>query len=271
MSISNQVKETLRTHKAQIELLQLAMTSSIAGLIYSEYIKNFKQVLRPVHKIFIPELKQVQDLVNTENEFMTYLSDNIIEKIIENELFKEFSTLEDLSLFKSDNVEILKTIVDLYIMHNISRSIPSVIARKFGIGDENNQLFIESNEIDLFQHKSPGENHFKYIVDQTVLHMLTIIPKAEKNVITVENNIGICIENDNKTILTIGNDNAISLIHFNKQIFDNVEVMNTLLFVTSTSVSPVINYDEQIGEYKVLTNPYNQVLITKLNAPNTQE
>lgn len=270
MSISNQVKEMLKTNKAQIELLQLAMTSSIAGLIYSEYIKNFKQVLRPVHKIFIPELRQVQELVNTENEFMTYLSDNIIERIIENELFKEFSTIEDLNLFRFDNVEILKTIVDLYVMQNISRSIPNVIARKFGIGDENNQLFIESNEIDLFQRKPLNENHFKYIVDQTVLHMLTIIPKVEKNVITVENNIGICIENDNKTILTIGNDNAISLIHFNRQIFENPEIMNILLFVTSTSISPKYG-NEQIDEYNVLTNPYNQVLITRLSTPTTQE
>jgi hypothetical protein len=267
MSISNQVKEMLRSHKAEIELLQLAMTSSLAGLLYSEFIRNFKQVLRPVHKIFIPELKQVRDLVNPDSEFMINISDNIVDSIINNELFKEFSSIDDLSLFKPDNIEILKTVVDLYIIPNMARSIPAVIASKFSIGNDDNQFFIESNEIDLFRRESLGSNHFKYIVDETILNILSIIPKIEREIVYPDNNMDITLDKDDKTILTIGNDNAITLLHFNKQIFDNLEIMNLLSFVTSTSIGPKDNNKLPVTKYTVITNPYNQVMISKISIP----
>jgi hypothetical protein len=265
MSISNRIKEILKENKAQVELFQLSIISSLAGLIFSEFIKNFKQVYKPVHKVFIPELQQVRMLLDPDGEFMVYLSNNLIDDIVKNELFREFSNIDDFALFNNEDIEILKAITDLYILPNVSRVITSTIANKFGIGNPEVQLFVESNEIDIFQRQSIylNKSYTKYIVDQTILHMLNITPKIKKIVTMIENNSDIIIPDDSHAFLTIGNENAISLIHFNKQVINNSGIMELLKFVTSTVItSGTLDDDEQI--YRINTSPYNQAVITIL-------
>lgn len=256
MQIHQMVKEFISKNKNKIELTQWTIINAIASLVYSEYIQRFKQKQSPVKKIMIPSIKYVIELLKHDGQFMKMLSYDLIESIRKDPLFCKFNNAPELVIFNDENVEILKTIFDLYMIPNIEKRIPETIMIKFGIGDDKQQIFIEDNTIDLFERKPINENQFKFIVEEAVLQLLFSLPTMEKNVIFPENNRN--IEITNNEILVINNENAVCPIHFNYSIFNNTEVIDLLCFVTSTSFK-VTN-----DGYSINTNPFNEVAIITL-------
>lgn len=271
-SIHDRIKEGIREHRDEIELIQIGVTSALASLVYSEYIRNFKQVIKPTRKIFVSNINNVINLLDPVGEFGIMLSDRMIKSMANTPLMKEYSNVPELTMFQAENIDILQSIFELYMMPNMGKSIPATIVRKFGLMNDNNQMFQESGDIDLFNRVSPGESHLQFIVDQAVLQILLLAPGVDKRVVDIEVNNNIEFPGSDHAILSVGNDNAISIVHFNSNVCDNTPIMELLEFVTSTKFT---TYDGPRSEdsplgvmmYKVTSSPYNQVMITYLK-PN---
>lgn len=282
MEIHKMVKNALRDHKKKIELLQWAITSGIATLIYPEYLIRIKQKQTPVRRIMLPPIKAVREILQPEGEFMTYLSEHLIDGIGERmntPRFKPYASAPEFAMFEDghDEIEILKTIFDLYMVPNISTRLPETITRKFRIGEPDQQLMIESNDIDLFNRECPiDETSFDFLVEEICLQFLTLIPTMKKEVELPESNVGIYLtENE---IITIGNENGICPIHINRHIIENSGVRyNVLRFITNTSIEKIdwgenaMMKNDEVVEYKVETGLFNQVGITRFKGIETGE
>lgn len=282
MEIHKMVKDALRDHKEKIELLQWAIISGIATLIYPEYLIRIKQKRTPVRRILLPPIKSVREIVHPEGEFMTYLSEHLIESIksrLNTPQFREYASAPEFALFCSnhDEIEILKTIFDLYMIPNISTRLPETISRKFQIDDPKQQLMVESSDIDLFDRKCPvDELSFDFLVEEIVLQLLTLIPTMKKEVELPESNIGIYLTESE--VVTIGNENGICPIHINKHIIENSGVrFNVLRFVTNTNIEKTdwqensMVKDDECVEYKMETGLFNQVAITRFKGISVGE
>lgn len=269
MAINEIVKDALKTHKSKIEVTQWAIIDGVASLIYSEYIYNMKNKVTPGRTILmVPKISAVQELLSEENQLITWISDNLIDKMLNDILFKQFIESPELEMFKENNVEIMKTILDLYIIPNISRCIPNTIAKKFAIGDPKNQDIRESNEIDLFSRKPIPDDYLNYLSHEIVLNLLTLLPTIKKNIEVPESNSS--IQMSATEILTIKNVNAICPVLIDNVIFHNT-IMNLLSFVTNTTIK-ALDDSENIGfkqnklsiDYIVSTGAFNSVSLTHL-------
>lgn len=270
MHIQELIKEALTDHKQKIELTQWAIISAVSSLVYSEYIKNITQKQVPVSMVLVPSIKTVNELLEENGSFMKMISDNLIGEMINHPLFREYSSAPELVMFRINNIEIMKTILDLYIIPNISKRIPETIALKFQLNDENQQLFRENREADLFKRQPISDDQFRYVVEETVLQLLCLLPTMKKNIELPESNLDILMTD--KDILTINHDNAICPIHFSKNVIENKSVIDLLKFVTSTTISevdwgsqqnPMFKKDEPVT-YSVNTNTFNQTIVTEL-------
>lgn len=267
------IKQTMKDHKQKIELMQWGIISGISSLIYSEYIKNIRQKQIPVRMVQIPSIKSVKRFLDPESGFLQDLSYKFIDSIYDHKLFRKYCTAPEFVLFNNDNLEILKTIFDLYIIPNISRRIPEVIIRKFDLDNPNQQLFRESNEIDLFQGKLLNDEQYKFVVEESILQMLLLLPTMKKDIELIEDNSQIYLAEGE--ILTIGNEKAICPILLNDSIIRNESVIDLLKFVTSTEISYIGKEDERALkgdrqiEYFIKTNPFNQICITRLDGIET--
>ena len=163
MNIHEIISTAMKDHKNKIEITQWAIISSIASLVFSEYISNIKQKQVPTRKIFVPPIKYVRSLIKPDGYFIKLLEEKLIDGIANNELFKKYNNAPEFVLFNEDNIEVLKTIFDLYIVPNIVRHLPEVIEKKFGLDNDQQQLIIEDSTIDLFCGKPINENQLNYI------------------------------------------------------------------------------------------------------------
>jgi len=259
MQIHQLVKTALTEHKQKIELTQWAIIAGISSLFYSEYISKMKRKETPVKCVMVPSLKNLSKYFRPDSEFMEHLSNNLIIDIAYNYSIQKYSNAPELIMFNEDNIEIMKTIYDLYIAPNITRRIPETIAKKFGLNNETQQFFRESWDIDLFEGNNISKDHYHYIVDQIVLQLLMLLPTMKKEVTIPESNFQINMSKNE--ILSIANENAICPIHFSPMIIENKSVIELLSFVTNTSItSNIIS-----NNYSITTGITNQVSLTKLN------
>ena len=269
MNIHRMIKDVMKNHKQKITVLQWAIISSVSSLVYSEYIARMKNKQIPTPLILVPTIHSVQELLAEDGQFMELLSERLIDGIITNELFIKYKDAPEFEIFKEENIEIIKTIVDVYIIPNISTSISNTISKKFDLNNPNQQTFRENRDIDLFNRKPINDGQMKYIIDQTVLQLLMLIPSIYKDVSFIESNIRIDLAHEE--IMTISNDNAITAIHFNKSIIENDDVIKLLLFVTSSSIE-ICEWQEKslfkegkgVVEYFIRTGIFNKVALTTL-------
>ncbi len=266
MSIHEVVKGAMKEHKSKIELTQWATMSSVASLVYSEYIRRIRQKLKPVHAVFVPSIHTVMEFMDKDGQFMSFMSEKFIDLILEDTLFTKYKDAPEFQMFSGNNVEILKTIMDLYIIPNLSARIPATISKKFGIGTEQ-QLIRESPEIDLFERRPIDDIQMMYLTHQFVLQMLALMPTVKKEAELPEENINISLA-DNE-VISISNDNAICTIHFDESIISNPAVNQLLSFVTNTTFTRIPKgdiigmKDDRPITFKVTTGPFNQVAITR--------
>ena len=261
MQIDRVIKETIKNHKDGIELIQWAIISAVASLVYSEYIKNIRQKRTPVRMFQVPSIKSVNELLKRENQFMKLLSENLIEDLVKHDLLSEYIDAPELALFNRNDVEKLKIILDLYIIPNIRTQISRTIESKFSLNDPNQQVVRESREIDLFNRMPITDAQFGYIVDETVLQLLLLLPSMKKDVELPEQNINIRINNG--MILTVGSGTAICPIHFDNRVLDNNEVMSLLSFVTNITANKINGAGE--ASYIITSGVFNELSLTKLN------
>lgn len=262
MQIDKLVKEAIINHKHKIELTQWSIISSIASLIYSDYIKRMKQKEFPVKAILVPSLKSVRRLLDINGLFIHMLSENLMDDIAKNELFEKYNTAPEFIMFNDDNIEVMKAIFDLYIVPNIIRRIPETIDKKFAISDDSQQLFREDRDIEVFDGISNYQ--YKYIVQEIVLQLLALIPTMKKNIDIPENNTQIFMAEDE--VLMITNSNAICPIYFDVDVIGS-PVSELLQFVTSTSFKRIdIGKNvrvkgDKIVQYSVDTGVSNEVAL----------
>jgi len=269
MSIHKLVKDVITTHKNKVELIQWSIIAGISSLIYSEYIRNMKQKTIPVRSVHVPEIKTVINLLKTDGHVLNYLSENLIDSMRNNYLISKYIDAPELVLFSDENIEILKTIFDLYISPNISRRIPETLILKFSLNDETQKYFREDHTIDIFDRKDLSVEQFDFIANQSCLQLLMTMPTMKKNLILPEDNAKIHMTKSE--ILTIDNTNAICPIYLDDGILNSIGIMDLLSFVTSTNVHEFPNTDvaavksERGGEiikYSISTSPFNQVGLT---------
>lgn len=268
MKMHELMKEAMNTHKAKIEIFQWAVMAGVSSLIYSEYIKNIKQKQVPTRLILVPKIQYVCELLKTDSHFRNLLSESLIDKMIEDDLMKKYIDIPELVLFKDENIEILKTILDLYILPNVEKNIPNTISRKFGLNNPDNQLIKESNEIDLFKRIPITDKQFEYIVHEIVLQFLILLPSIKKHDEFPEDNT--CIYLCEDEIITINHENALCPIHIDKEIISNKEVMNLLSFVTNTRIDEQdyqVSYmfkNNKMVFWEIISNTFNRIMITEL-------
>lgn len=276
MNIHEIVKDAIKNHKQKIELTQWAIMSSISSLVYSEYLRGIVQKQVPVRILMVPSIKYVHELLNPDNQFMQLLSEKLIDGISKNNTFMKYADAPELVMFQEDNIEIMKTIFDLYIIPNISRRIPETISKKFGLDDEKQQTFQENREADLFGRKPLNDDQLNYIIEETVLHLLTLLPTIRKDIEIPENNMSIQVgENE---IISIDHENAICAILLNDNIISNEAVIGLIKFVTSTNIESMlvdingnakeiaaVKKNGDIVKYLINTNVFNRVALIKLH------
>ena len=188
----------------------------------------------PREMIFVPTIHSVRELLSEDGQFMELLSEKLIDGIVTNPLFMKYKKAPELEIFNEENIEVTKTMLDIYIIPNIASSIADTITKKFDLSNPDQQMFVESRDIDLFNRKPITEGQMKYIIDQTILQILILLPTINKDVVFVDNNMSIDLAIHE--IMTINNSNAICPIHFTEDIIRNEDVIKLLLFVTSTSI-----------------------------------
>lgn len=269
MQIHQIIKDTITQHAKKIELIQWAIVSSVSSLVYSEYIKNITQKQVPVRMILVPSMKTLNELLHPNGQFVQLLSEKLIDGINNNKLFQKYAHAPELILFNDENVEILKTIFDLYIAQHISQRIPETIGKKFYLLDGTQQLFRENREADLFNRKPISERQLDYIVEESVLQLLLLLPTMKKDIELPEQNLNIHLTAED--IITIDHENALGPIHFNEAIIENKDVIDLLKFVTSTTIRRIdggetaASKNGMIVNYSIDTNVFNQVVLTKLS------
>lgn len=275
MQIHQLVKNALTEHKQKIELTQWAIISGVTSLFYSEYIRRFRQKEVPVKVIMVPSLKTVSDYLRSDSPFMEHMSETLIDSIANHRLIKQYADAPELVMFKEDNIEIMKTVFDLYIIPNITRRIPETIAKKFGLNDEKQQVFRETFDIRLFDDQHINDDQYKFIIDQIVLQLLMLIPTMKKEVEIPEDHVNMMMSRNE--ILSIANDSAVCPIHFNADIIKNKSVIDLLSFVTNTTINDISGGDiapqkrDVIVDYMVTTGLFNQVTFTRLVGIDYQE
>lgn len=256
MNIHETISNAMKDHKNKIEITQWAVISSIASLVFSEYISNIRQKTKPVRKILVPSIKYVNELLDPSSYFIRLLSDKLIEGIANNELLIKYKDAPEFVLFKEENIDTIKTIFDLYMIPNISRRIPETISKKFQLDDKNNQLIQQDSSLDLFERQCINDKQLDYIIEETALQLLMLAPSIEKENELVENNKEFYVPTADKFAFSINNQEAICPIIFNQNILNNDKVIDLLNFVTSTSM---IKNEDNV---KLTTGLFNQVTIT---------
>lgn len=268
MQIHQIIRNAITQHKSKIELTQWAIISGVSSLIYSQYIRRIKQKTIPIKAILVPEIGTVHRILDPENGLIEYLSDHLIDKMANHDMIKKYSNAPELVLFNEENIEIMKTLFELYIVPNIVQKIPETIALKFRLNDPSQQLIRQDRDIDLFNQNSITQDQFKFIIDQIVLQLLLVIPTMKRNREIPEDNCKIFMTKNE--ILTIEHQNAICPIHINETIINNKDVMELLYFVTNTNIRKMENKttgvekNGSIVEYLINTNIFNQVSLTTL-------
>lgn len=277
MKIHEVVHDMLVRHKSKVELFQWAIMSSIGSLIYSEYLKNIKQKQHPVKMFLVPTIRSVQELLMMDGKMFTLLSELLVDEMVRTEQFLKYELAPEFEIFINENLEITKTLFEIYILPNVNRRLPETIARKFDLFNPDNQVVRENREIDLFDRKPFSPDQYQYILRETILNLLTLAPSIMKEIEYPESNGTIYLTDDE--IFTVSHENAITPIHFDKTIFE-LEVMPLLSFVTNSifipndwSVRPISkSYDNDDSHipisYEVSTGIFNTTSITRLKGIN---
>lgn len=292
MKLNELVKEMMVKHKNKIEVFQWAVINGVASLIYSKYISCMRWEQTPVPRLVVPEINQVKNVLSTDGPLMTVLSDHLIDDMIAGSAFTiyQYWKIPELEIFTipenasadnpdegRHNIEVLKTILDLYIIPNVSRVIPNIISKKFDLEHKSSSIKEDPDLIFCHQHDLLSDSVRRYLADEIAAQLMMFLPSGHKDIRTPEAPSSIPITRND--IMTVDHQNSICPIHFSSEIFENSEIMSLLSFVTNITVTNIDWHDSNpvyVGgmqvRWTVDSNPFNQVTITRIqfNAEETK-
>lgn len=227
--MNKNIKQFIELNKFGVERFQWAIMNSIASLVYTEYIRNIRKKQYPREHTLIPPIKSVESFLNIHGDFMNCVSNNIIKDLMEHHLVQMFdhNKVPDLKILDLDNMEMTQTLLDEYILPNVSKRVPETISIKFQIGKpEVKGIMDESPEIDIFK-SGVQDFHYEYILEETALQLLDFIIHPSLTNIESHNNAAI-IEVYNDSILVIDHSSAICPIHLSNTILANGDLMDII-------------------------------------------
>lgn len=269
MGFSDNIKSLLRDKRNDIENFQLAVVTGIASLTYLEYLKNFKQRLKPTRKVFIPSIELVKDMCNRDSNLMKYISDNTVKYFNDQFAVSPFDDSQnnnypELEIFRSHGEE-LSVILEMHILTNVERTIPRVISSKFGINDDNNQTFFEDPEIKMFDQSDLKNYEFDktytdFILSQIKYYYMYITKSIHRDSILFEDNSNLSFELQKNECITISNTNAVSTIYLDNKILLDDKMMELINFITGSKFEHI---DVSNDEWKGFSSPFNT--LTKIS------
>jgi hypothetical protein len=278
MELEEKITQAITEHKQKIELIQWAAMSSVASLVYSEYIRCIKNKYTPVFKVHLPAIKTVSDILSTNGSFMSSLSKNFVQQVIDHPLIRKYSIAPELVLLSENNCETMNVIFNKYMIPNISRRIPETISKKFDIDNPESTVMVEDSYIEMFKGIDISDQLIlDFVVEEFVLQLLCTMPTMKKSLEFPESNAEIYTDNDQ--IVSIGNENAICPIQLNSNVIQNEYINRLLTFATATeitscndpSVYKVRNDEKKIINYKISTSPFNQICLMTLDGIEVPE
>jgi hypothetical protein len=216
-----------------ILLFKIVILIGISSLVFSEYLRRIQQNLKPRKLLLLPTTKSVEEFLDIKGQFISWLSNNLINEMMKKKIFIKYSNNPEFVIFNKENIELTKDLIDSNILPNISKNISELIRTKFNLNNPNQQEFYESIKIDLFERKNITSEQFDFVVEEIVLQFLLFAPSIKKDIVIPLDNRNI-IMNKN-SIITINNEKALCNILFNDNIINNRSVIELLEFVTSTS------------------------------------
>jgi hypothetical protein len=200
----------------------------------------------------VPEIHAVDEILDKESQLIKLICLDLINYIINHRLYSHIEK-SNLVIFK--HLDMLHIILKKYIALNIGPVISNTIRTKFGIGDPEQQLIFESNEIDLFNRTEITKRLLEYVFDETILYLVVNEPSISKCITSVHEVNLIFVDE----IVKINHVNAIAPIYINMDIINNESIRELLSFVTSTkfiSVKPA---------YEINTSMSNEISVISLN------
>lgn len=263
MELDQVTREQILKYKSRIEIIQWAFTSAIASIIYCEYLKNIRQQHKPTFRVLVPQVRRVQEILLIDGPLIEWVATGLIPKMMEDELMISHITAPELEPFTPEHIDELKNVLCQYMIPNIVRTIPDIIARKFSIGVESNQTFFEDSDIDLFD-RDPAQSWITdYIAHEAVLQLLLLLPSLDSRRVHPESNVNLYL--DCNDVLTVNCESAICPIHLDYPIISMEPVMDLFQFVLNTVIS---RWDTSAGGYVITSGVFNQLTITSIgNAP----
>lgn len=237
MAVDRKILDIVNMNKTGYEIFQQAIVNSVATLIYSEFIANFKKIEKPVLQYRIPALAEVEDLLRPDNKLMRTLSETLFDNIDEKYIIGE--NMMDIFTCHKD---LTKVLLDKYIIPNSFKQIPAAIRKKFNL--ENNQDIHEDWEIDMFDHHYfPMLPHIQYLVNELMLQYIDLDKSIKKKITKFNNNSELFMLHEelmiNSTMpgyIKIANYGALCPIIIDQDIQVNGNVFDLLRFVSSTEI-----------------------------------
>jgi len=253
----DQIKNVTREKKDQIELLSRSLTSALAGLVYSEFVSCFRRVSLPTPRVLVPQIKTVVDLFEAEGPLVKFLTEKFITDLTSLPLWRACLTKpeirRDLDIFEEE--DIVRIILELSILPQLSKTIPGIIGAKFNQLNTPNLVYQQNPEICLFQRLRLSQPYLDYITQQTLIHMLMILPGIVRDSVDLGNGDNtIYLHADNSNFLAITNiELGIIPIYFNHELVKEVNLATDLVaYVTSTQFSKI-----SMEKVTFSTSPFN--------------
>lgn len=226
-----EMNKYLSEHKDPIGIFQMSLISSVATLIYSEYISRMKQKQLPTRKILVPNMKEVRDYTDLVTPFMEKLADTIISTLKEEPLFDKIK-----DSYKILDEDMFDSVLRLYILPNVSRVIPNTISKKFGLEDDSIQMIKVDRDIRIFYpDKILIDDMIKVVSNQLIGNLILANNGIRLKIHPVESNISSTFKFDKNSIIGITNSNSISPLIYTKGTFDlNPYFVKLFNFVSSS-------------------------------------
>lgn len=226
------VKSYIEENRKPLGIIQSAFVNSVASLIYSEYIRLFKKVDKPVERVMVPSIHNVEMFL-TDSPFISklklYYIDNMKFLTKAFPFYDGYAGLDVFKLFEDDE---FKLIFNEHMIPNLKKYIPSIISQKFQLDGDGGQLFKQDRDVQLFGGDISSE-YSMYVGYESALWILMNDDDVEKEEI---NDRGKQFTLYMDEVLSITDVNAICPIYFNYRICGLEKVMDIMKFITGIKV-----------------------------------
>lgn len=239
MEYLERINSFIERNNIHLTTLRHSVRSAVLNLIIMEYCKNMHKVDTPVAKIEIPELKSILHLLDKNSIFIETLSNSLMRSLSQNEFIRSY--LDELEIFKPENVELLNGFFDAVIINDL-QVIYNMIEDKFS-----NTSYNFQEKIGLTILPTIKEDHISFIVEETALSMVVKIRDITR--IDERNDMVVIY----RSIADIRTPFTNIPLYLDMDIISNETIMDTVCFVYQLS------YNKLMDSYVLhFENPSNE-------------